>query len=369
MIYIYILILIILVALAEYVYKRGNHKQFDGKASLFICAIILAVLASVRYQNEYSDFWVNYRHVLASGDYSWLQCITGSYKGPANTLIMKFSMSVLGDPQWYFVITAFAIILGFAFFYKNYSPTYFLPIFMFYTGGAFFTSNNITRQYLALAVIYLCWKHMLDKRFIKYLLLVLLATAIHQSAVFFLPFYFLGEVRVKKNTIYVYVISGAILFLLRYQVISFLRLLIYTYYSENSYGMIASNPIRLIFVPINAFFLIYFIHNKSRVVSEISNVVGAEKSERMFNYISHGMIISILLSIFSATTFLLISRFALFFGMCNPLCYMYCIKISKPGNKKMFYLYIIAVNLLLFGYDFSHGKLCPTPYTPFWTFR
>lgn len=369
MTYIYILFLMIAVAFTERVLQESKHNEYSGKASLIICAFILAVLSGVRYQNEYSDFWVNHRHVIATGDFSWLQCIVGEYKGPINTLLMKISMTVLGDPQWYFVITAFCIVFAYAIFIKTYLPAYFLPIFIFYVGGAFFTSNNITRQYLALAVIYLCWKHMLNKNFVKYLLLVLLAAFIHQSAIIYLPFYFLGDVKVEKKTIVIYAMAGVVLFLLRHQVIGLVRLFMYSGYNEESYGMVPSNPLRLVFVPINAFFLSYFIQNKNRILDEMDRVVGEGRSERMFNYCANGMAIAMLLSVYSATTFLLISRFATYFGMCSTMCYMYCIKASNSGNKRVFYLYIILVNLVLFGYDFSRGKLCPTPYTPFWQFR
>lgn len=369
MIYKYILYSMIAVAFTERVLQEGKHKKFTGEASLFICALMLAVLSALRYQNELSDFWVNHRHVVASGDFSWLQCIFGEYKGPINTLLMKISMTVLGDPQWYFAITAFCIVFAFAFFIKTYSPLYFLPIFIFYMGGAFFTSNNITRQYLALAVVYSSWKHMLDKNFVKHFFVIMLAVLIHKSSIVYIPFYFLGNIRVQKKTAVIYVMAGVVLFVLRYQVIGVLRAVLYSNYREDSYGMVASSPLRLIFVPINAFFLYYFIHNKNRVIEEMNRVVGEGRSERFFNYICHGMAIAMLCSVYSATSFLLISRFGTYFGMCNTMCYMYDIKSSNTGNRRLFYLYVILINVLLFEYDFSRGKLCPTPYTPFWLFR
>lgn len=112
-----------------------------------------------------------------------------------NLLIGAFT----DEPQWVYVITAM-ITLGLIVYgcYK-YSPNPAMSLFLFVTTGYVFSSFNILRQYIAIAIIFVSLKFIKENRFFPFLLLVLLAATFHKTAVIMIPLYFLLRLRLKQS--------------------------------------------------------------------------------------------------------------------------------------------------------------------------
>lgn len=65
-----------------------------------------------------------------------------------------------------------------------------LTIFLFIVLGFYADTFNVMRQFMSSAIIFVGFKYVYNRKFIKFLLVVLFASIIHISAFFFIPLYF-----------------------------------------------------------------------------------------------------------------------------------------------------------------------------------
>lgn len=92
---------------------------------------------------------------------------------------------------------------------KKYSPNVILSLLLLIV-GAFDQSIFVIRQHLAMVVVFLSYKYIIEKKCAKYLLVIATAFLLHQTAIVILPLYFLYHVRGKKKII-LSIIGAAIL--------------------------------------------------------------------------------------------------------------------------------------------------------------
>ncbi len=84
---------------------------------------------------------------------------------------------------------------------RKYTKWFAVSILLYIFIGAWHGSFNAVRQYLAAAVIFAGHRYILDKKFIKYCLVILLACAFHKTALIMLPVYFLGARKLNFVTL------------------------------------------------------------------------------------------------------------------------------------------------------------------------
>ncbi|MGG6544655.1 UNVERIFIED_CONTAM: EpsG family protein [Prevotella sp. 15_C9] len=83
---------------------------------------------------------------------------------------------------------------------KSYSPYIILSI-LFLVVGNFNQSIFVIRQHLAIVVVFLSYKYIIEKKLLKYLLIIFLAFMLHQATIIVLPLYFLYHVNGRKKII------------------------------------------------------------------------------------------------------------------------------------------------------------------------
>lgn len=112
------------------------------------------------------------------------------------------------EPQWIFVITAL-ISLGLLFWgiYK-YSPSPAMSIFLLVTMGYLFSSFNILRQYIAIALIFVALKLIKENRFLPFVFVVLAAMLFHKTAIIMIPMFFLVRLRLKQSYMFMIALVG-----------------------------------------------------------------------------------------------------------------------------------------------------------------
>lgn len=111
-------------------------------------------------------------------------------------IVALFGIGYLG-----FQIITSAFILGSVsnFIYK-YSNNIAFSFFIFITSRMYFGSMNLARQYLAMAILLFSINSIKERKLIKFLLLVLLATSMHFTAIFFLIVYPLSKFKFNNRT-------------------------------------------------------------------------------------------------------------------------------------------------------------------------
>ncbi len=81
----------------------------------------------------------------------------------------------------------------------KYSKNPVMSIFIFITLGLFVFSLSGLRQSIAIGISLIAFHYIKNKKFIKYLILIIIAALFHESAIFTLPIYFLYNAKKRSN--------------------------------------------------------------------------------------------------------------------------------------------------------------------------
>lgn len=97
-----------------------------------------------------------------------------------------------------FAVFAFATIYFFLKGIYKQSESFFLSFFLFMTLGYYFQTFSTIRYYFALALAFVSIPYVLNKQYIKFVIIVLLGATIHKSLLIVLPMYLLACGKWKK---------------------------------------------------------------------------------------------------------------------------------------------------------------------------
>lgn len=111
---------------------------------------------------------------------------------------------------WLFV-TSFITLYGYYYCTKKYSNYAWLSVIIVML-GIFLQSTFVLRQHMAMGIVLLSYPFVLKKKIIPYLLTILLAISIHQTAAIFLPVYFLYHIKGKYKIMLLLVLVAIYLY-------------------------------------------------------------------------------------------------------------------------------------------------------------
>ena len=155
-------------------------------------------------------------------------------KDPGYNLFVKLTQFITKDYQVFLIIIAIIFMVPFIIWIiresKNPITSFVLYSSLFY---AFFSITGI-RQTIATAMVVLIGDKLIkDKKLIAFIIIGLLASTIHQSALIFIPFYFLSRIPITKKSICGWTFAIALAFIFRNQLKAvFIDLSGYTEYAE-----------------------------------------------------------------------------------------------------------------------------------------
>lgn len=205
----------------------GIKQKKKKKIYIFLSTIPLLLLIILRSPNVGKDY----------------SSVANAYTRISNDIITNSDIRWFGYPLIYFckLLAAFNLnyygfyaiigILTILFLYKailNNSKYPYLSLFLFICFCLLYQAMNQSRQILALCIIMYAYKYILDKKLIKYILLILLASIFHNTALIFIPMYFLRYLKFDWKTIVIYTLV-TILVIVSFSKFDFL--LSYTKYS------------------------------------------------------------------------------------------------------------------------------------------
>lgn len=150
---------------------------------------------------------------------------------------------------------------------KNYALSYFLYISM----GYFYYSMNSIRHFMAVALYFIGFKFLKEKKFWPYLFFVLAASSFHKIALVALPLYFILNVNWKR---YVYPLVSAgllVVWIFHRRILDFVYHFIFGFYKD-----IEAQNVSISFVNIGiclALSILCFIYREKLLKADKSNVV------------------------------------------------------------------------------------------------
>ncbi|MCA1010725.1 EpsG family protein [Halobacillus halophilus] len=127
----------------------------------------------------------------------------------------------INDQIFLTLVSALILVPVSVFLYKN-STNVYLSLYLYITFGFYAASFNTLRQNIAYGIILLSFQYIRDRKFIPFLLIVLLASTFHFSALIFAFAYFLARIKLTIPTVSLIVILTIPIAFLKNQITAFI---------------------------------------------------------------------------------------------------------------------------------------------------
>lgn len=192
--------------LYPYTFKRMIEQKGwkgDKAAGVITCVILLFFMAlrgntvgvdTKYYCNAYVQFadipWKNLFTATLYGTETGNSSFTLNFE-PGYRILNKLLSCAFSSPQTITIANSILIILLLYRFVQTDSPMILLSLWLYLTLGIYQTEMNVSRNAIAILICYLALRWIQRKQPLQYILCILLAAMIHQTALFFLPLYWL----------------------------------------------------------------------------------------------------------------------------------------------------------------------------------
>ncbi|MGN1317339.1 MAG: EpsG family protein [Acutalibacteraceae bacterium] len=257
------------------------------------------------------------------------------------------------EQAFLFVVAAFTIGLIIISIYK-YSEDIGMSMFLFYVTGIYLGTMNGLRQYIVVAVLFFATKYIVENKPIRYMVLVLLLSTIHTSALFMLPVFFFARKKVWNASTVLYI--AVVLFLVANfsSVLQnseiFLENTVYDSYIENLKTDTESgaNILRVLVMLVPP--AISFIYRKR-----------VDQDDIYYRVYSNIMLLNAFIYMFASYNWLF-ARFAMYTNIYSILFYPYILKRAfRASNQKIIKGVMIALFCLFLVFEIRS-----TPYISYY---
>lgn len=223
-VYHWLVVLVVFFALLMHGEEKENFKYILLVTVLMFCVYGLRDAYSIG--NDSSSSYLHGFQGMAGLSWkgmpnlsNWLSIedFGGNHAGHERSVAFQWLMKLIydfsdGDYQWFVGIVALFVMIAVAQFVQRYSPS---PVqsFLYYFGLLFYTMMfNTLKQSIAMAIVLFAFNAIVDRKLIRFLLLVWVASLFHFPALVFLPAYWIANMRLDKT----YLLFLAALFIVTY---------------------------------------------------------------------------------------------------------------------------------------------------------
>ncbi|MEH6851585.1 EpsG family protein, partial [Bacillus pseudomycoides] len=174
---------------------------------LTFCAMTTLILVS-GLRNNIGDTFA-YMHSYATLNFSW-ETIK-SEKDLGFNIYQMFLQNFSHDPQLLIFVTALITNLLIVLVLYKHARMLELSLYVYITGGMFLTSMNGIRQFLAAAIVFAATKYIFEGNWKKYILIILLASTVHQTALILIPIYFIVRKEAWSKQTYILLVCAVLI--------------------------------------------------------------------------------------------------------------------------------------------------------------
>lgn len=355
--YVFVNISIIILALLSSMANKKtslSYKKSDGKIFILISFTILFIVSAFR-----GDFATDYKAYINFFNFVKQSTILEmvSSRGWQEIGYVFFNVFIASISQSEIAIMIVTTLITLLLFYTRFvkdSVYIWLSILMFVSVGSYYTSFNMMRQMLAIAIVFAGMGFLYKNKLLKFIIVVIIASSIHISAIVMIPLGLVLKVFKPSVKNIMFFISGTIIssIFVKYIVAFIMKFVYFSYALEGAYGMEPIN-FKIVIVPISisVFALIY----SSRSINLNDN-----KHRIWFNAVLFYLLFAILS--------LQIKNFNRLADYFLPFLYLLVpLEISKlKKSDKLFYLLLIPLLLTIYVYfAFKGGGF--DPYYFYWS--
>lgn len=208
---------------------RSSKGRHQNRILLFAIFIILFLTSALRFEvgNDYYNYAVTAHEVYYNG---YVVTEVGF------NYLVKVVYNLFGGEYYeiVFAIFAFATLVIFLKAMYEQGDIFYEVFFLFMTFGLYFQTFNTMRYYFALAVAFYSMRYVLRKDWLRFVLLIGIASLFHKSVLIVIPVYFLATLDWNKWVIIGITLLGAICLCLKSPLLK-LALYLYPSYRDTIY--------------------------------------------------------------------------------------------------------------------------------------
>ena len=174
-------------------------KRENGRPSLFFSILVilmLALISGLRNGIGDTDMYVHLYDLIGPGYDS-----KGGYE-PGFVLFLAGLKKISDDSQFMIFVTGMVMTILNLWIIRKYSDCFELSVFMYIASGFYLVTMNGMRQCLAASILFTATTFIINKKFILYLVIVVLMTTVHSSAIVMIPLYFIARMEPWSKNIY-----------------------------------------------------------------------------------------------------------------------------------------------------------------------
>ncbi|MEX2461031.1 MAG: EpsG family protein [Paenibacillaceae bacterium] len=306
-----------------------------NKAFVFIAVLSLVLISGLRKNiGDTFAYLLTYRlvpeynwdFILAQKEQGFIFLQLFLHKFSANPQILIFTVALITN-----------VIIGIILY--QYSRFFELSLYVYITSGLYLVSMNGIRQFLAGAILFAGTKYIMDGSWKKYMLVVFLATTVHQSALILIPIYFIVRREAWTKTT-LFLLFLAVVLAIGYNQFSgaFFEVI-----GDSTYGQykdFQEGGANILRVMVQAAPLLpaYFGRKKLREL--------LPKSDYIVNLSLLGLVFMII-----STQNWIFARFIIYFGLYNLILISWVVPLFAKQYQKLIYYVILVTYFIYFFYE------------------
>lgn len=230
-IYIYILTFLIIFFIGVMFNKFWHRSPKTKKYYLVITFIPLFLVSGWRADNVGTDtynYLLGFRSIRDVSPSSMFEIVRWEY---GYVLLNKVSSILSNNEQIILVSTSFLVLSGVMYFIYINSENIVFSVFLYISLYLYLFSFNGIRQAIAMSILVMGFHLIMERKFFRYLIVVLMATLFHETAILMLSLYFIYYFKFNmKNVLvvsFIFVLSFISIELIISYILSFTRSLSY----------------------------------------------------------------------------------------------------------------------------------------------
>ncbi|WPL42904.1 EpsG family protein [Priestia megaterium] len=190
-------------------FEKILEKQINRKMWLVFLLLPLFFMAALRAPTVGTDTLNYYQSYLIISQESFFS--ESASRMEIGYVMLARLLSTLGlDFLGFQIVTTAFIFFSFGKFILKYSKNIAFSVYFFVASRMFFATMNISRQYIAVAILLLSVEFIKKRQFLKFFLIVLLASLFHTTAIVFLVIYPIVQLRLNFKKTIVFISLGIV---------------------------------------------------------------------------------------------------------------------------------------------------------------
>jgi len=259
---VYIIAEVIIFALA---YPFCIYKPTKAKNIAYVMLVFLYLFALSCFRYGVGNDYFSYINIFyRSITYDWSQCLTDQIE-PGYMLLNKLISLISPEAKVMHSIMAFLCLAPTAYIIAKYSKNVWLSCHLYVCLTFYYSSMNFIRQTLAATIIFLAYRLLIERKTIPFIIVILLASTIHISALLMIPIYFaITYIKPTTKVLFVGMISLVLLYIFSNNILNVVAELIpkYSGYIGTKYFQVGLHQKYLI-VPALYMLLMLFAYHES----------------------------------------------------------------------------------------------------------